>query len=563
MLGFADTWGVDLIPAPCRVGSARRFGTLQLPLLAIAVCLGTSAHAANAPSPLADTAPTAIPAVAPGLRLSGLAFSAGIDLTETYTSNASGLSGESSSDFLTTIGFFAQASNHTARFDGDLQYRIVADIYAKNSSYTSVYNYLTAAGTAELIPEHFFLRGTLFASPMLINSLGPLSADGRPGGRGPNSGLRDTYGYALSPILVFRLGDFASSETVLTQSGVLFADSDDTTAGPPVPGHSEPSDTVNYSAIERIRSGTDFTRLNWVLTGTWAQSNFQGNDLTQQSGILDAQYALNQTVAIHGTVGYESYTSDHPLSEDLDGWMALGGLNLTLGPRLRADFQAGRRFDSPSYAGDIHYQLGALTSVSASYSDSVGTSAGRLLDRSGLLGVNDQGQFTDTSYGLGPGALPAGSGDLVGFNPGPIDGIGLTNDIQRFRSFSLSALRLGERTQYRLSGFRTVAEALSVTGPSTLPRTEATGGELRVSRTMTPRLTGDWGLRYSNNEILQGDYSIISTDANLGYAVSPVMNAFFHAAYLHRSSDSSLVAVSPLSQDLSDVRISVGLRYTL
>ena len=552
---------------------------LLLTSVALATCV-TSPSSAQIPTPAGSPAAAQTPATTPApptdqttvqgpptLRLTGFTFTASADLSETYTSNAYGVGGSggtyNQSDLVTSAGLSLAAHNHTLRFDGDMDLRLVGSYYANNPSFSNVYTYLNAVALAEIIPEHLQLQGTAFAQPILINNLGPLGANGRPVAAGPNSGLRDMYGYTVTPTFAFRLGDFATSTTTATQSSVFFVEPDVPSAAT-IPGLEVPTQSLSYGASQRIASGPDFFRLNWGLTGAWNFTELSQNlDLTSASATGDIKYALSREVVLLATLGYESITSNQPLSEDLVGPIYLGGLQLTLGPDFQMTAMAGQQFNSPSYIGNLTYRAGPFTTFTTSVTDTVTTPTGRLFDRSAQLGVNGQGNFIDTGYSVNP-AIPGPVGSPVtGFDPLPIDGVGITNTIQRYRSVTSSLTYTSERTQYRLTGFATLYDTLTVL-PTGFPSTgRSRGGDFAVFRTMTPQLTGGFDLWYAIDDTLGGQYKLFRGTVNAEYSFSPRTSVFLTGAYIARTADDALVAVSPSSADTSDTSVTIGIRRTL
>src|SRR6266446_6008793 len=546
-----------------------------LPTLVLATCAASPGYAQTpmgtaGPPPIgAAPAPTTMPPAStvqgpPTLRLSGSSFSGSVDISETYATNAFGLgsaytTANGGGDFITTLGLNLGAHDHTVRFDGDLQVRLVGDHYARNSSYDRVYGYLNALATAVLVPEHFFFYGSAFAAPILVNNLGPLGADGRPVATGPYTGTRDSYGYTISPDLKFRLGDFANSDTIVTQSSLFLVEPNAPTVTQTIPGQSPPTEFYSYGATQQLSSGIDFNRLNWILTGSWNKSTQSGLEFTQASGIGDLKFALNREVALLGTFGYQSFTSNQALIQSLVGPVALAGLQIILGPTFQADGRAGWRYNSPSYDGHLRSQPGPFTTLVASYDDTVTTPAGRLIGSTSQLGTDSQGGFINTTYQSNPNSPPPSIAGVTSFNSAPIDGLAINNSIVRYRMASASLLYLADRTQYRLTGFRTTYDTLTAV-PSGIPlQSKSTGAEFGLSRTMTPRLTGRLRANYSVEDILGGEYNLYGGGLDLDYTVSLKTRTYLRVAYQRRDSNAALVAASPVSVSESDASIMIGL----
>jgi len=539
---------------------------------ALAVILVSQAEAQVVEGLASQTGNAPIGSPTPGGgALSGFSFTASVALTETYTSNGLGVPRSSGlgtgADFVSSPSLNLGLHKRTARFEGDLQYTLGGYLYAHNSSLNRVSNYLNALGRAVLVPEHVLLDVRAFAAPVLISRLGPVSADDRPIATGTNSGRRDTYGYTVSPDFLFRLGDFATSETTFSHGSVFFFDPGGPTIEDSIPGEPPPTQATVYGVTERFSSGSDFSRLAWILAGTASKSTHMGGgDLEQAAGTGDFRYALSRQIALLGTAGYASLTStSQPLTHSLVGPIALGGLAIDLGPSFSAEFRAGWQFNYNSYSGRLHYELGPSTTLTGSLSDSVTTPALRFLGGLGQLNVNAQGDFFDTAYQLDDGIAPANVSEISVFNPAPIDQIGMGGgggEISRYRAARLSLLHESERTRYRLT-FSTVRDPLVEFATGTLPRENSTGVDALISHSLNRLLTGSASAGYSVHGVLDGQNTMFRTRAELTYLMTPVMTSFLRATYLHRLSDRALVAVSPLSDNLSDVSISIGIQRQL
>jgi uncharacterized protein (PEP-CTERM system associated) len=497
---------------------------------------------------------------APTLRLSGLRYTASADLTETYTTNALGVpqasvANYSGSDFLTRATLSLGLHDHTPRLDTDLAYSLSGLLYANHPSYNQLFNYLTALTRAVLIPNRLLLTGSAFAEPVLINSLGPQAA------AAPNSGLRDTYGYTVSPDLTFRFGQFARSETLLTQSSVFFVQPAGPTINLTVPGApTVPDQLVSYGATQRISSGQDFYRLNWILSGTVNKTTQPGLVYTDTSGTGNFRYAVIRSIIVTGLFGYETLTSNQSLTHPISGPTAMAGLQLSPTRDLQVNASAGRQFNSPSYQGDLHYQVGAFTSLVGALTDSVTAPASRLTGNLANLGVNGAGDFINTNFQVNPAAPPSPVSGVSAFNPAPIDGTAITTGIVRYRTGNLSLVHIADRTQYRLTAFHTAYDTLTPLPSGISPKGTSTGLDLTISRTFTPRLTGSIGSSISTVNDLGNKFSLYQGNLSLNYQMSASMQAYFLAGYEHRGSGATLAALSALSGDYSEAHITISLR---
>jgi uncharacterized protein (PEP-CTERM system associated) len=501
---------------------------------------------------------------APTIRLSGFRFTASTDASETYTTNALGIpsglvSNYSGSDLLTTISLNFDLHDHTPRVDADLGYSLSGLIYTSNPSYDRVYNTLNGLAKVTLVPDRLLFNATAFAAPILVNGLGPQAA------AGPNSGIRDTYGYSISPDLMFRLGDFARSDTVLTQSSVFFVLPNGATITDIVPGApAVPDQLMTYAAVERLSSGPDFYRFNWLLTGSYVKSEQPGLDFQDSTATANLRYAFSHAIIGVAILGYDNITSDQNLNESLAGPTAMGGVQLAPTRDLQIDATAGWQFNSPSYQGDLRYQIGPFTSLIGAVTDTVTPPASRLLGNLGNLGVNNAGQFINTGLDVTAGIPPGVVSGVSGFNPSPLDGAALAATIVRYRSANLAMVHIAERTQFRFSVFHTDYSTLTQIDSTIFsPQGNSTGLDFVVTRSISPYLSASIEATYMKADDFGNKYSLYSSLLNLNYLLGPKTSAYFLVSYNHRSSGTALSATSPLSADFSTAQITIGLHRQL
>ena len=493
------------------------------------------------------------------LALTGSSYTATVDLSETAASNGRGLNKNITSSFggrgpdeITTAQFNLTAHDHTERFDGDAQYTLRGDYFARGTARSKLSHDLDAITKTVLVPEYFEVQARAVARQLYVNQLGALAASDLPVSNGAGSGLRQTFAETLTPDFKFRIGDFAQSEGSVTQTGIFFDNPNNNKVTTTIPGEDQPTDTTSYGASEKISSGSDFTRVNWTLSASGRQTQRHAGDMSEVDEIADLKYAVSHEFFLTGTVGYEAISSQQKLTHDLRGLLAMGGFQVTVGQHFEASAQAGQQFNFPSYKGDLKYQVTARTTLNGSLTDTVTTPAQRLLDSLNALDVNSQGEFVDTS--LGETGVDA-------FNPSPIDGLGISgNNISRYRSALLSLGFDDGRTNYRLTGFETIRDRLTVDTSKTPPRQMSTGATFAISRQMTPNLKSTVSLTYTTYDVLGGRTNIARASFEMNYMMTDKMSVYMRASYLDRLSSATLVAASPLSGSLTDIVATIGLR---
>ena len=140
-----------------------------------------------------------------------------------------------------------------------------------------------------------------------------------------------------------------------------------------------------------------------------------------------------------------------------------------------------------------------------------------------------------------------------------MDGAIINNGIFRYRAASFSLIHMTDRTQYRLTGYRTIYDTLTPLIGGIQNNGRATGLDARISRNITPILTGSVGMNYSVQDQFGSQYRTFVGNVGLSYSMTANMQAYVTATYLARQSNATLVAASPFSGNLSDATITIGL----
>jgi uncharacterized protein (PEP-CTERM system associated) len=563
---------------PAKTKGLRGHRALLCPLLSASLAFGAALQARAQTASDVYTPPaseTRLKSPAPGaagtesaddgitgapLGATGFQLTKRVDLSEIYTSNGLGVSGGSGgrggSDWVTRLLLNVGVHDHTARLDADVDYTLGGFLYVRNSSLAQITNRGAAIVRADLVPEHLQLQARAFAGTIYVNQLGALSATDRPVADGRNSGQRNTYGYTVAPNFTFRLGDFLTSSTMVSDRAVYFDRPNGPSNSSTIPGESDPENTNSYGLTQTFSSGIDFNRLNWRVLGMASKTTRGAGDISELSGIGDFKYAVSRTFALLATGGYQSITTDQKLNHDLRGVFAMGGVQVTLGPRLQGSIRAGRQFNFNSYIGNVSYQISGATVLVGSATDTVTTPAMRLLNNLGSLGTDPSGNLVDTNYQQPD--IPASG--ISGFDAAPMDQLGFSNNISRYRMYNLSLLHDTERTHYRVTAFTTVRDILTSLTPGLRPRQHSTGGNLNILRSITPRIDGNFDTTYVTQDFEGTEFGIFRASIGANYRMTPDMQFYSRIAYLHRSSDQALASLSPSSGDLSDVNVLIGVR---
>ena len=478
------------------------------------------------------------------------------DLSEGYTTNAGGLQGISIDKPDTfTRGLLGLGLHYaTARLTADAHYSLTGDYYSRFHGLDELLNRLNLAANSELVPDHLFLNLSAFAAPAELSRVGALSANQA---TVSNINNRDSYGYVAEPELVVRLGDYAISQTSVSEGGVFFARPSTSNTGPLLP-ITPARNAISTIATERISSGPYFARLEWDLTGSYTDMRQTSQTEQQSEGMVDLAYALNRIVSVMATAGYDRFTASVPLTQSLSGPVALAGARFSYGPTFSLVAEAGVKNRFPAYLGSLNWDVTATFKIAGSLTDAVSTPQGNILNNLSTLTATPQGGFSDSQSYYWQTQEQALFPQFATTSPIPSNGLALDNSINHDRDAELAFLHQGERTQYGLSFFDNMRDRLNVTTDTTPAKSSVYGARLNVARKMRPDLTGQAGVSYSFANEFGGHDRILTADTGLTYMLAEDLNCYLTGRYLRRESRSQIISNVPLSEEV----VLIGIRRT-
>jgi uncharacterized protein (PEP-CTERM system associated) len=488
---------------------------------------------------------TGQPGILPPFLLDGY-----VDLAEGYTTNAHGTSPAQPDTF--TRGRFGLGLHYaSARLRADAHYSLTGDLYNRFSDLDQLSNQLNFAATSVLIPEHLFFNVNAFAAPAVLSRVGSLSA---------NSALvsdfnnRNSYGYVAEPVLTFRLGDYAISQTSLSERGVFFAQPSTSSTGSELPTTSAENTTVTR-ATERILSQPYFGRLLWGLTGSYSDTNQTTQSVQQSEATVGLAYALDRVVAVVATAGYRNVEASVPLTQSLSGPIALAGVRLSYGPTFNLVAGGGVSSGFPTYLGSLDWNLTPTFAIVGSLTDTIGTPQGGILNTLSTLAVSADGSFSNSQSYYWQNQEQALFPQFATVSPIPTLGLALDNSINHDRSARLAFIHHDERTEYGLSFFGDTRDRLNVTTETIPSNSWVYGVGFNVSRKLRRDLTGYAGATYSVANEFGGQDRIITIDGGLTYMLAKDLDCYLTGQYLQRESSGQIITNVPLSDFVAIVGI--------
>ena len=532
--------------------------------LAAALC-ATPSYAQDAPVTLAQAEGAPQPSASPqrpaseittfvGSLIPGFQLGAAVQLAETYLTNAYGSSASSNQDnWLTTAGLSLDAHEHSRRVSLDANYNGQVYYYAKGSQSTQFINNLQGLADVIAIPDYLTFIGRAFAQPVIVSNSGFANA----GLVGAN-GYRNSYGYTIGPDITFRLGDFATSDTLATYGGAYFTDPNGVSSGFSIPGVPGPEQTISRTVSETLRSGTDFSRLQWTLIGQLNELDRAQGLFSEKTAIATFSYALSPEIKLLGTGGYDAISNTTPLNSNLTGPVGMGGVEVTLGPDFDFMIQAGQKYNHLSFLGSLRWNITATSSLTGQATDSVSTPEGQLLGNLSNLTASLNGNLVTANNIYANGSTSS----LASFNAQSPGSLSFNQNIARYQELSFAYALDYERDHATLRVFGDRVTQLNGAIIGT-PVTNSWGGQASYARNISRLTTGTLGAGYVYYQELGGHEKTYNVNGSIDYSLGPQTQVYLRADYFKRDSSTSLQSLSPFTGSLDDVQITLGLNHRL
>jgi uncharacterized protein (PEP-CTERM system associated) len=392
-----------------------------------------------------------------------------------------------------------------------------------------------------------------FAAPTELSRVGRLSPDGAL----ISNNDRQSYGYVATPVLRLRLGEYAFSQTSVSQRAVFFSQPSTSSTDPALP-ITPAENTHSITATERIVSGPHLGRFRWGLTESYADTQQTTQSQQTSQGTVDLAYAVNRVAALLATIGYGQFTSSAPLTQSISGPTALAGVRLSTGPKFALVAEAGVSNGFATYLGSLNWSPTATFKIVGSLTDTIGMPQGNILDNLSTLAVSAEGAFSNVQSDYRQTQAQALFPQFATVSPISSLGLALDNSIYHTRSAQLAFVHVDERNQYGVTFFGDMRDRLSVSS-TTIPATSSLYGmRINASRKLRRDLTGQVGVSYSLANEFGGNDRILTVDAGLNYTLAKNVDCYVTNRYLQRQSSGQTVENVPSSDFLA----IVGVRRT-
>ena len=467
--------------------------------------------------------------------------------SEEFTDNAFFSPSQTRSDLITTLTPGIYIAGQSPRLQGTLDYSPAIDLYALTPSEDLVGQNLYANGTATVVPDTLFLdaRGYMALTPStpgLSNGVfgAPQAFPGVTGlglgnvaglGLGnfgvtqgiPKAQLTQTTSFSASPYLTHRFDGLGTAELRYTLTDT------DLSGGTDVLGTSLPSSrTLTNEATATFQTGQDFGPLSSRFSLDDAQSSGTGvlSGSRQETEVVDSTYALTQRISLLASIGHEDLDYGGIPPTRIDDLIWSGGVQLTpsQGTMISASYGHRNGITSPTVL--IVYSPSPRTTLTASYTSTLSTTAQEIGNNLAVSGVNANGQLINQTT-----LLP-----LTVINPA----LGVQTGLSRTEQFTGTATVNLERNTLSASIYRSDSSVQAQTTPASSTSQNTTGGTFVWARTITPLTTANLSLGYSQNTFptlgAAQDEGLLTIGTSISYVLTASLSAYAGYNRIDRSS---------------------------
>jgi uncharacterized protein (PEP-CTERM system associated) len=450
-----------------------------------------------------------------------------VSIEERFTDNATSVSDNQESDFITTGSGGIGIEGKGARASVNLNYNLSFDAYANNDQLNGYRHNLLGSGEVEAWEDHLFLDARAAINQQPLSQGGVLTADNRTASG--NQTLVTNLGAGAT--LRQGAGGWADGALSTRVNQTTFSDPDVGGSG------TNPGDSTSYQLSAAVDSGYRFTRFQWGLLARTTYESGNGDFRSRQNEYsARTEYVVNRYFSLLGKLGYDKIKDPSVDQSANSGLFWSGGVRVKPGPRTDMSLQYGRRYDGNDITGDLSYEFSPRTRLTASYSVNLETQQQALQRSLNEFTVDPvTGQLIDPRTGL-----PADPNNL---------GVDLVDTTARTETFSLGLSGTRGRNDFSLTGRHTQREFGTNGGGDNSYNVSGSFGR-RLTLKADARITASYSVNDTQGQSAE-DQTFRGTAA-YNYDFGDGLTGALRYNYLKREGDSG----DDLTENLVSVRIS-------
>lgn len=476
-----------------------------------------------------------------------------IDVQEMLNDNIFQVSGPRRWDLVTYVSPGIAIAGETSHLQLTVNYSPTLEMYMQNGSQNALTQQLNAIGLLTLVPDRVFVDMRALAGVQATNGIlggmGTLGSGGvasvAVGGTGSVTGnglglakdnRSQTMSFGASPYVLGRLGSYGDYKVGASVDVSHVTNANGFVVLPFSGGGGTAQTLVTTEQMARFTSGDYFTVVQDQLDLHLSQSNGsydqgstpavalinQSTTSTRQTASNQVTWHYNESIAVFASLGYENirYTGLNGLDINDMTWSV--GATLTPNQDSFLTLSYGHQEGADSLTMNARYALTARTTVSASYSSTVGTQLQNLQRQLDLATSNGNGGLVNGQTG---GTL-FNNNNLLNVQPG----------IYRFNSLTLNTTTVLDRDVINLAVGYTKQNGVG-SGLFSGTSSESKYGSVQWIHQMTPAMTLSGAASYTTQTYtVGGNTQSVAGSAVLQYILSDTLSTSLRYMFTDRTS---------------------------
>jgi len=443
-------------------------------------------------------------------------------------------------DLITVVSPGVAVLGDTGHVQLRLDYEPSLNMHVRTGSQNALTQQLNATGLVTVVQDLFYVDVRAIAGVQATNGgiggvgglgqagVGPINASAlvptNPAGV-PKENRTQTSSFSLSPYVLYKFGDIGNGKVGVSFNRSAYAF---VTGFAPIPYLSSSANAQTRSSVEEtasFQSGDFFGDIRDSATANASQGTSYGalgGKSSRETASNRMDYAISHTLSVYVSLGWESINYGGANALNINGPTWSVGSTFTPDPDSSLTIGYGRQNGRTSLTFNGRYALTTRTTLTASYTNGIGTQLEQVQNQLNAGAVANNGSLVNSQTG---GPLFTGN-NALGVQPG----------IFRFSTLSASATTVLDRDTFTLTLGSTESTQIGRGAASTTNTARTIS--LTWARQLTPALAVNASAFYSLGSPVAalGSSRSLAANASLQYTISDTLSAFARYSYYDRQS---------------------------
>lgn len=348
-----------------------------------------------------------------------------LNVDEMFTDNVLQVNSPRRWDLVTLVTPGISVAGDLPRLQLKLDYNPTLSLAARTNSQDAISQSLNGTALLTVVPDLAFVDVRTLASVQSTTGVLSGTSAGNVGTSAASTnntvGLsnRDrmqTTNFQVSPYLLHKFGDFGTGKLGVSASEAEYATSTGFAVSPFPTGGSNGGKQFTTEQIAQFTTGDFLERFSDSISVDLSQTTSSANSVISAEGNVTAiptttfssrrdmfqdqlNYAANRWATVFGTIGHENITYSQALAQKINDMTWSAGVTLTPNPDSELTISYGHLNGANSIQASAHYALTARTTISGSYTQSLGTELQQVESQVQFAVIGPNGQFLSGANG--------------------------------------------------------------------------------------------------------------------------------------------------------------------